>query len=58
MYTHRLMTALTLYQSGTLTLSQAASHAGQSQDTFITTLQRRGIPIREHINLPQQYHAG
>ncbi|ERG95652.1 UPF0175 family protein [Haloquadratum walsbyi] len=58
MYTYRLQTALTLYRSGTLSLSEAASHAGRSRETFITTLQRHGIPIREHIDLPQQHHAG
>jgi predicted HTH domain antitoxin len=39
--------ALTLYQSQTLTLEQAATHAGVTVSKFETALQARGIPVRE-----------
>ncbi|WP_435183892.1 DUF7317 family protein [Halobellus sp. EA9] len=47
MYTHGLNTAMTLYQTGTLTLSQAAARAGRSTEAFATALERHGITIRE-----------
>ncbi|ERG98822.1 MAG: hypothetical protein J07HQX50_02870 [Haloquadratum sp. J07HQX50] len=47
MYTHGLTTALTLYQSGTLNLSEAASHAGRSESDFVVSLERHGIRVRE-----------
>lgn len=47
MYTHGLNTAMTLYRNGTLTLSQAAVHAGRSTEAFATALERHGISIRE-----------
>jgi len=47
MATHGLSTALTLYRCGTLTLSQAAARAGQSDDVFAHTLTRYGIPAHE-----------
>ena len=47
MATHGLLTALTLYRCGTLTLSQAASRAGQTEDVFARTLARYGIPAHE-----------
>ncbi|SDX76677.1 UPF0175 family protein [Halobellus clavatus] len=48
MYTHGLNTAMTLYQNGTLSLSQAAAHAGRSPDAFVTALERHGITVREN----------
>ncbi|MGQ4556493.1 UPF0175 family protein [Halobellus sp. GM3] len=47
MYTHGLNTAMTLYQNGTLTLSQAASRAGRSTDAFSMALARHGISVTE-----------
>ncbi|MFC6613402.1 UPF0175 family protein [Halopenitus salinus] len=44
---HGLATALTLYDSGTLTLSQAASRAGIGETEFIAQLERRGIEVSE-----------
>jgi predicted HTH domain antitoxin len=44
MATHGLMTALTLYRCGTLSLRQAAAHAGQTDDAFARTLAQYGIP--------------
>ncbi|WP_101295089.1 UPF0175 family protein [Halegenticoccus soli] len=46
MHTHSLTQALTLYQSGTLTLGQAAARAGRSEDEFEKTLRRYGLPVR------------
>lgn len=47
MSSHGLTTALTLYRSGTLTLSTAAARAGLSEAEFRTALHRRGIDVRE-----------
>ncbi|ATW89880.1 uncharacterized protein UPF0175 [Halohasta litchfieldiae] len=44
MATNGLMTALTLYRCGTLTFKQAATRAGQTDDTFARTLAQYGIP--------------
>ena len=44
---HGLSTGLTLYRCGTLTLSQAASRAGQTEDDFTRTLTRYGISAHE-----------
>ncbi|MGM0606514.1 MAG: UPF0175 family protein [Halobacteriota archaeon] len=43
MATHGLHTALTLYRSGTLTLAQAATRAGRSEESFRRVLDRYGI---------------
>jgi len=40
-----LTTALTLYRSGTLTLSKAAARAGLSEGEFVSALRRRGITV-------------
>ncbi|MEA1932630.1 MAG: UPF0175 family protein [Euryarchaeota archaeon] len=47
MATNGLLTALTLYRCGTLTLGQAATRAGQSDETFARTLAQYGIPSHE-----------
>ncbi|MFA9517633.1 UPF0175 family protein [Halopenitus sp. H-Gu1] len=44
---HGLSTALTLYDSGTLTLSQAASRAGIDESEFLEQLERHGIDVDE-----------
>ena len=43
MATNGLLTAVTLYRCGTLTLSQAATHAGQNTDAFARVLAQHGI---------------
>ncbi len=47
MATHSLSTALTLYRCGTLTFRQAATRAGQTNDTFARTLAQYGIPAHD-----------
>ena len=47
MHTHALTTAMTLYQSGTLTLSQAATRAGRSEAELVAALQKHGIDVRD-----------
>jgi predicted HTH domain antitoxin len=47
MHTHALTTALTLYRSGTLSLTQAAHRAGCSEREMVRALGRHGISIRE-----------
>jgi predicted HTH domain antitoxin len=47
MHTHALNTALTLYRSGTLSLTQAAHRAGCSEREMARALGRHGITIRE-----------
>lgn len=46
MSTHSLTTALTLYRSGTLSLTQAARHAGCTEGELTNILGKHGIPIR------------
>ncbi|XVH32882.1 hypothetical protein ACNS7O_06775 [Haloferacaceae archaeon DSL9] len=43
MPTRGLQTALILYQSGTLTLSQAAARAGRTESSFRALLDKYGI---------------
>lgn len=45
MATHGLSSALTLYGARTLTLSQAATQAGVSEEEFVRQLNRRGIEV-------------
>ncbi|QHS17892.1 MULTISPECIES: UPF0175 family protein [Halopenitus] len=47
MASHGLATALTLYGSRTLTLSQAAAQAGLSEAEFIEQLERHDIEVTE-----------
>ncbi|WP_318567904.1 UPF0175 family protein [Salinigranum marinum] len=47
MHTHALTTALTLYRSGTLSLTQAAHRAGCSESEMVRSLGRHGIAVRE-----------
>jgi predicted HTH domain antitoxin len=47
MHTHALTTALTLYRSGTLSLTQAAHRAGCSEQEMVRSLGRHGIAVRE-----------
>lgn len=54
MHTHALITALTLYRSGTLSLSQAAHRAGCSEREMVRSLGKHGIAIRESF----ASHAG
>ena len=46
MHTHALTQALTLYRCGTLTLAQAASRAGRTEEEFAAVLQQYGIEQR------------
>jgi predicted HTH domain antitoxin len=45
MATHGLSSALALYGARTLTLSQAATQAGVSEEEFVRQLNRRGIEV-------------
>ncbi|KAB1197620.1 MULTISPECIES: UPF0175 family protein [Haloferax] len=47
MHSTALATAITLYRSGTLTLSQAATRSGYSEDDLLVALQRHGVPVRD-----------
>ncbi|WP_410766034.1 hypothetical protein [Haloferax sp. DFSO60] len=47
MHSTALATAMTLYRSGTLTLSQAATRSGYSEKELTVALQRHGITVRE-----------
>ena len=47
MCSHTFTTAMTLYRSGTLTLSQAATRAGCSESVMRNTLYAHGIEVRE-----------
>lgn len=47
MHTHALTTAMTLYQSGTLSLPEAAARAGRSERELVVALKRHGIPVRD-----------
>ncbi len=45
MASHGLSSALTLYDARTLTLSQAATRAGVSEEEFVRQLNRHGIQV-------------
>jgi hypothetical protein len=47
MHTHALTTALTLYRSRTLSLTQAAHRAGCTEREMVRALGRHGIAVRE-----------
>jgi hypothetical protein len=47
MHSNALTQALTLYRSGTFTLSQAASRAGRTEEEFVTVLHQYGIEHRQ-----------
>ena len=47
MHTHALTTAMTLYQSGTLSLPEAAARAGRSERELLVALKQHGIPVRD-----------
>ncbi len=47
MCSHTYTTAMTLYRSGTLTLSQAAARAGCSESELRKALYAHGIEVRE-----------
>lgn len=44
---HAVVTGLTLYRTGTVTLEQAASCGGTTTESFEAALRSRGIPVRE-----------
>lgn len=46
MHSNALTQALTLYRSGTFTLSQAASRAGRTEEEFEMVLRQYGIEQR------------
>ncbi|SFR32958.1 DUF7317 family protein [Halogeometricum limi] len=52
MHTHALTTAMTLYKSGTLTLSQAATRAGRSEAELVVVLHQHGIDVRDESGTP------
>jgi hypothetical protein len=47
MSTHGRTVALTLYESGTLDVAQAAARAGLDEEGFVRCLRRHGVPVRE-----------
>lgn len=47
MVTKALLSALTLYDARTLSLSQAATQAGLSESEFVRQLERRGVEVAE-----------
>ncbi|MUV57544.1 Uncharacterised protein family (UPF0175) [Halogeometricum rufum] len=51
MHNHALTAAMTLYKSGTLTLSQAATRAGRSEEELVVALRRHDIDVREEGDL-------
>ena len=53
MHTHALTTALTLYRSGTVTLTQAARSAGCTEPEMAATLREHGISVREVLSGPR-----
>jgi predicted HTH domain antitoxin len=52
MSTHSLTVAVTLYRSGTLTLTQAARRAGLDEDGMRDALRSYGVPVREPLATP------
>lgn len=53
MATNGLLTALTLYRCGTLTLTQAATYAGRNTDAFARSLEQHGITARPNAATPE-----
>ena len=51
MHTHALTTVMTLYQSGTLTLSQAATRAGRSEAELVAALHQHGIELHDEADV-------
>ncbi|ESP87751.1 hypothetical protein [Candidatus Halobonum tyrrellensis] len=49
MSSHSLTSALTLYRSGTLTLTQAAAHCGRSETEFQLAAAGHGAERRESV---------
>ena len=47
MHSNALATAMTLYRSGTLSLTQAATRSGYSEEELLVALERYGVPVRE-----------
>jgi predicted HTH domain antitoxin len=52
MHTHALTTAITLYENGTLTLTQAAKRAGKTPEAMRATLHAHGVDTRSRDALP------
>jgi predicted HTH domain antitoxin len=44
---HAVMTGVTLYRTGTVTLEQAANCGGTTSASLAASLRSRGIPVRE-----------
>jgi predicted HTH domain antitoxin len=47
MHTHALTTAITLYENGTLTLTQAAMRAGRTPDAMEAALRAHGVDLAD-----------
>jgi predicted HTH domain antitoxin len=47
MHTHALTTAITLYENGTLTLTQAAKRAGRTPAAMETALRAHGVDLSD-----------
>ncbi|MFC7177425.1 UPF0175 family protein [Halosegnis marinus] len=49
MHQHALQTAVSLYESGTYTLSMAAQQAGVEESRLLDCLARRGVETDGHV---------
>ncbi|MFC5367940.1 DUF7317 family protein [Salinirubrum litoreum] len=47
MHTHALTTAITLYENGTLTLTQAAKRAGRTPEAMEAALRAHGVALAD-----------
>jgi predicted HTH domain antitoxin len=56
MHQHALETAASLYESGTYTLSMAATQAGVDESRVLDCLARRGVDVEG--TLPERPEAG
>lgn len=56
MHQHALATAASLYESGTYTLSMAATQAGVDESRLLDCLARRGVDV--DATLPAHSRAG
>jgi len=56
MHQHALETAASLYESGTYTLSMAATQAGVDESQVLDCLARRGVDVEATV--PERPRAG
>jgi len=58
MHLHALNQAITLYRGETLSLDQAARHAGVTATRMRTALRSRNVPVREGLDSPTPTGTG